>query len=321
MKTPHRIALSLATLVALLSGCSTRGTVSGPQDAGTAGASSDQAQVASALAADPSYVDDEVSESSAQTSLPGGTSATAGARQAGVLAAVQPLTFWREIRSVDRRFEFAFSDTDSTGRPTTAVVTVHKAILGGFNILVADQAAEGSPPQSHVIHKPLADHGVRRLLLRRVRVPDATADRTAWRIVATSAVRITSRDARTRIVSLRLQSGPLDTTLTDPLAFFRLRAMIRLDPLADVTLTATTLRSDDVVLLYLRDRRVRFHSDGDNTYRITFRVPDEEGLHHAGVNALSRGTLFDDQAPYDSQSWIEPFIVHPLALADGTPID
>ena len=49
--------------------------------------------------------------------------------------------------------------------------------------------------------------------------------------------------------------------------------------------------------------------------------PIEGGVHHFGVNALSHGTLFDDQAPYDSQSWIEPFIVHPLALADGTPID
>ena len=265
-------------------------------------------------------MNDEVSESSDQTSMPAATPASAS-RSASPAAAIRPVTFWRTIRSIYRRFEFAFADTDSTGRPTTAIVTVHRDMLGTFNILVNDEVPEGSPPQSHVVHKPLVDHAVRRVLLNRVPVPDATSRRTAWRVVATSGVKITSRDATSRIASLRIQSGALDTTVTEPLAFFRLRRIIQLDPLADVTITATTLRADDVVLLYLRDRRVPLHNNGDNTYTITFRVPDDTGLHHVGVNALSNGTLFDDQASYDSQSWITPFIVHPLLLAAGTPID
>lgn len=307
-------ALSIPLLIGLLAGCGTQGTVSGPE--GPATTSQDQSEVAAEVAANPSYVDDEVSEVPDQTTIETSGSAIG---EAGIQAAIHPLTFWREIRRVERRFEFAFSDTDSTGRPTTAIVTVHKLMTGRFNILVADEAPEGSPPQAHVIHKPLADHAVRRVMLRRVRMPGS--DRRAWRVVATSAVKITSRDAQTRIESLRVQSGALDTTLTNPLAFFRLRAMLKLDPLADVTLTATTLRNDDVVLLYLRDRRVRFANNGDNTYSITFRVPDRLGLHHVGVNALSNGTLFDDQLPYDSQAWIAPYLVHPLMLADGTPLD
>lgn len=321
MKTPHGIVLTLPLMIALLTGCSRQGDLSGPQNPGTTGAGSDQAEVASALAAEPSYVDDEVSESPDQTSLQSSDPASASA-DAGLFsaeAAIRPLAFWRTIRNVERRFEFAFADTDSTGRPTTAVVTAHRFMLGTFNILVGDEVPEGSPPQAHVIHKPLSDHGVRRLLLKRVPVPES--DRRAWRVVATSGVKITSREARTRIESLRVQSGLLDTTITEPLAFFRLRSIIKLDPLADVTLTATTLREDDVVLLHLRDHRVRFHNNGDHTYTATFRVPDRTGLHHVGVNALANGTLFDDAAPYDSQSWIEPYLVHPLQLAEGTPSD
>ncbi|MEK7329279.1 MAG: hypothetical protein AAB113_00610 [Candidatus Eisenbacteria bacterium] len=318
MKTPHRLALTLPLLLALLAGCSGQGTLNAPNDP-AAGTSQDQAEVASVVASNPSFVDDEVSESPDQMSL--GT-ASSGAGEVGMLsaeAAIRPLTFWRDIRDIERRFEFAFSDTDSTGRPTTAVVTVHKLLRGSFNILVADSVAEGSPPEAHVIRKPLADHWVRRLLLKRV--PQADSSHRAWRLVATSGVKITSRDAATRIESLRIQSGPLDTTIIDPLAFFRLRAILKLDPGADVRLTATTLRNDDLVLLYLRDRRFRFRNNGDNTYTAVFRAPDLMGLHHVGVNALSRGTLFDDAARYDSQSWIEPYVVRPIELADGTPID
>jgi hypothetical protein len=320
MNATRGTVLILPLLLALLAGCAQRGDLTAPRTPGGTEAS-DQAEVASAMAAEPSYVDDEVSESSDPTAL---EAAPTGATEAGPFAAeaaIRPLAFWRTIRSVERNFEFAFADTDSTGRPTTAVVVVHRHMLGSFNIQVADAVPEGSPPESHVIHKALADHAVRRLRLRRVRVPDETSDRRAWRVVATSGVQITSRGATTRIESLRIQSGPLDTTVTEPLAFFRLRAMIKLDPLADVTLTATTARSDDVLLLYLRERRARFQNNGDNTYRITFSVPDRTGLHHVGVNALSNGTLFDDAAPYDSQSWIEPYLVHPLELAAGTPND
>jgi hypothetical protein len=318
MKAPHRLALTLPLLLALLAGCSSQRTVNAPGDP-AAGTSQDQAEVASTVASNPSYVDDELSESPDSMSVDATGAASAGVGTASAQAAIRPLTFWRDIRDVERRFEFAFSDPDSTGRPTTAVVTAHKLFRGSFNILVADQVAEGSPPEAHVIHKPLVDHWVRRLLLKRVPLPES--GRRAWRIVATSGVKITSRDAETRIESLRIQSGPLDTTITEPLAFFRLRAILKLDPGVDVTLTATTLRNDDVLLLYLRNHRGRFHNNGDNTYTAVFQSPDLVGLHHVGVNALSHGTLFDDAAAYDSQSWIEPYLVHPILIADGTPIE
>ena len=45
-----------------------------------------------------------------------------------------------------------------------------------------------------------------------------------------------------------------------------------------------------------------------------FLSPAPGGLKHVAVNALSRGTLFDDVAPYDSKAWAIPYV----AEGDGT---
>jgi hypothetical protein len=37
------------------------------------------------------------------------------------------------------------------------------------------------------------------------------------------------------------------------------------------------------------------------------------------VNALSNGTLFDDQAPYDSDAWIFPYAIQPCFIAEYMP--
>jgi len=308
--------LPLVTMLALLTGlassCSTQNNVSGPGGASTA--SQDQAEVSSAMADNPSYVNDDVSESPDQAQV--GASAVAGDATLSAQLAIRPLFFWRDIRRVERTFDFDFRDPDSTGRPTAAVVTAHRFMQGSFNLVVADNVPEGSPPSSHVISKPLADNAVRRILLRRVLLPDSSR---RWRVVAISGVKITSRAATSRLDSLRVQSGATDTTLVNALAFFRLRGLLKLDAGAQVTLTAYTPRLDDVVLLYLRDHRVAFHNNGDGTYTVTFAAPDLPDLHHLGVNVLAHGTLFDDTAAYDSQAWIEPYLVHPILIADGTP--
>jgi hypothetical protein len=86
-----------------------------------------------------------------------------------------------------------------------------------------------------------------------------------------------------------------------------------------VTVTATTLRNDDIVVIQHRHRRLRFHNNGDNTYTGVFRAAFLARVNHAGVNALSRGTLFDDEEPYDSQAWILPYVVRPTVLAGDLP--
>ncbi len=299
--------LAAALLAGTLAGCGSSHVAAPQSSAGT-----DPAQVAAELARQQTVVDDGLADSQDQTSM--------NTAPAGATALIQPLTYWRTILSVDRTFEFAFSDTDSTGRPTTAVVTIKKRLDGRFNILAGVPGSDSTGIDSalRVVHKPLEDHWVRRVLLKRVAVPED--EEVRWRVAATSGVKVTSKDATTHIVSLRVQDGALDTTITDPLAFFRLRRILKLQAGTDVTLTVTTERHDDVVVLMHRDRRFRFHNNGDDTYTGVWHVGlFADGLRHVGVNAFSNGTLFDDQAPYDSQEWILPYVVAPTEMAEFMP--
>ena len=308
MHPKSRVLLATPLAFLLLAGCGKGGAALAPS--GSTALSADQAAVQEEVALHPDLVEDGLYESSTQTMIGDGAAG-------GVAAAIHPLFYWRQFTGVERRFEFAFADTDSTGKPTTAVVTVHKFLQGWFNVVAGEPTAEGTPTEGRVVRKRLNDHAVRRLLLKRFDAPESR--QANWKIVATSAIRITSRDAETRIESLRLQTADLDTTLTDPLAFFRLRRILKLPPEAQVTLTVTTLRNDDVVVLYAHDRRFRFHNNDDNTYTATWSPAQLAGVHHFGVNALSHGSLFDDEASYDSQSWILPYVTPPTELAEFAP--
>jgi hypothetical protein len=280
-------SLLVLTLAALLTGCGAERAVA----PGPSGAASEEALVAGELARHPEQIDEAVYANDPRT----GPDAPVP-----VVALVDPLFFWRNIVRVERSYVFAFADTDTTGRPRTATVTVRKRLSGWFNLVVVGQA-EG---EENVLRKPLRDRWVRRLQL--ARIDDARFGRP-WRIVASSAVEVTSVDAETRITSLRVRSTETDTTIVDPLAFWRVRRILHLTPGADVALTVTTLRPDDVVVLDLPRFRARFHAEGDGTYTLNWKPADVRGLLHFGVNALSRGTVFDDALPYDSQAWILPY--------------
>jgi hypothetical protein len=329
MRSRLLLAMSLFAVVGLNAGCG-KSTVSSPAIS-TNGTPSmdtpslDRAQVAGVVAIEPEVVEDGQFESADITSLGTGAGATVTA------ASINPLRFWRVITSVERSFEFAFADSDSTGRPTTAIVTVHRSLAGHFNILTGTPRGDSTVLDSSVsvIRKPLADRWVRRILLKRV--PAADSAGRAWRVVATSAARVTSRDATTQITSLRFQTAGVDTTITDPLRFFYLRRILKLEPGTSVTLTVTTLKNDDVVVMCRFGHRFRFHNNGDNTYTGVWQVPDlrmgngprpgpgRPPIFHFGVNALSHGTLFDDRAPYDSQAWVLPVVLAPDQVADALP--
>ena len=301
MPSARRIALTLPLAVLLLAGCGKGGAPMAP----ASGSSAEQTAASDEVARHPELVEDGMYTTEIQA--PAGSASA----PAGSLAAIHPLFFWRHINRDERTFEFAFSDTDSTGAPTTAVVTVHRLLSGTFNVV-----AEGAgPTEGTLVKKPLHDHWVRRLLLKRV----AGEDFRPWRIAATSGVKVTSRDAQTHIQSLHVQAGALDTTITDPLAFFRLRRLLRFEAGQEVKLTVTTLASDDMVLLYVGAHRVRFQNNGDDTYTLVWNATATDGVRHFGVNALSHGSLFDDQAPYDSQAWILPYLAGTPELADLAP--
>jgi hypothetical protein len=325
MRATLRASLLLLLAAGALSGCSRNNPVATPASSGM---SSTQAQVTSEMTQQPGVVEDGVSDSEGES--------TFGATQG--LAAIDPLTFWRRFEVRRRTFEFAYSDTDSTGLPTRAVVTIRTRLQGTFNILVGTPSdstsatvaasTSGSADASrHVIHKPLDETRVRRVLLRRAPMPRDCDDsenrdetdnvRARWRLAAVSGVEVTSKDHTTTILSVRIQSGALDTTLTDPLAFIRLRGLLKLVPDSPVTLTVKTNHTDDVVLLHHNDHRLRLKSNGDGTYSGEFRSRlFVRGLWHFGIDAIAHATLYDDQAAYDSQRWVFPYVIAPWRM-DG----
>jgi hypothetical protein len=307
----------LAALIAagLLSGCGVARNL-GP---GANQTNADVAQVLSAIANDPTVVADGLFDSPAHT---GTTSAIRAPGRYAATALINPLSYWRTITTVQQKFEFAFSDTDSTGHPTQALVTIHKYLGGTFNIEAGDSPPGGTGDNAPVtvIHKRLADDWVRRLMLRRSEQTPG-GDVREWEVVSVSGVEVTSTVpdvlAPARILSVKFQTASWQTTLTDPLALTPRHGLPSFDAGTSVAVTVTTKRADDVVVLMHRDGRVKLSSNGDGTYTGTWTpVPGVIAVQHVGVNAFSRGTLFDDAAPYDSHAWLWPHVVGGVGAAN-----
>jgi len=297
MKKHLALALGLLVMAFAMTGCGKSSSLTS-SDGTTGGTAVEQAKVNVSLAADAALIDEEISQDETPMDF--------NAAPEGALAAIRPYRWWRHITSVDRTFSTEFSDPDSSGRPLRAIVTVNARLQGEFNILAGDTAAGDTARR--IVRKPLDEQRLRKLYLIRIPVDSARTDslRREWRIVGTSGVKVTSRNAVTRIQSIRLQAGALDTTVTDPLELHRIRRVFLVPPFTPVTLTVTTLSPTDMVFLNHVDHRARFRNNGDGTFTLAWQTGSHPGLRHFGVRALSNGTLFDDAAAYDSQAWIIP---------------
>lgn len=298
--TQKQLWFSLMTVAALaLAGCGKSTDMMQANAGGGVPAGSDAAQVAAAVDNNPEYADEDVFQSEQVGSFEVG----------GGFAAVRPLRFWRQITQVERSREVEFGTPDSAGRPTTALVTLHRHLTGTFHLLAG--AADPSDTSRTRIDKPIDDQWTRRVLLARVKLPN---DSLRWRLVGSSAAEAKTTAGSTHLVSLRIQAAGVDTTITDPLAMHRLRRVLLLPPGVPVTLTATTGSASDVVLFYGRDARRRFVNNGDGTHSFQFPAGRFVGLANFGVDALSNGTLFDDTAAYDSNAWIFLFACDPMRV-------
>jgi hypothetical protein len=315
-------ALTALLAAGLLSGCG-KSTESLHPAAATAGVR-DETAVTGVMEMVPELAEDPLFMSEEETELGLAAEAALG-RGIAPAALIRPWRYWRTITDVDRRFEFEFFAPDENGDPTRAFVTIHKLLKGTFNIATptpadGEVAAVGDTPSEpadlRIVRKRLHDHWVRRVALVRIDAPES--DRHVWRIAGTSGVSVQSVSPAasvlpaTHIVSLRIAKAGLDTTITNPLELFRLRQLIRTVAEEEVKLTVTTVQKDDVVVLLHRGLRLRFVNNGDGTHSGRWRVPRVAGVHHVGVNALSRGTLFDDEAPYSSDAWILPYVTTPM---------
>ena len=300
MKRHLAISTSLFLVVVALAGCGKSAKPASPLGMSAGGnngaTASDVAEVKQVIASNPAYVNEGEYTTGTEASM------TLGA---GGMSIMRPIRWWRTIDSTERVVDIEYGDLDSLGHPRAAVATVHKHFTGTLNILAGDTASTDTARR--VVHKPLDDDWTRKLAFHRFRIDSTGKGR--WHLVGTSGVTVTSRLATTQILSIRIQAGAKDTLITDPLQLHRLRRILWIPDDTPVTVTVRTGRPDDIVVLYHRLERRPFKSNGDNTCTAIFMDPDFPGLRHFGVNAFSRGTLWDDIAPYDSEAWVVPFAV------------
>ena len=291
MKTLSLRLVPAAILIASLAGCG--GKVAAPTNSGN----SEQLNVTNSLTASSDLLDDGLYSDPASTSV----SATTTRGGASIEGAITPRYFWRTILSAAPHFTIVFTDSDSVGRPRQADVMVTRRVLGVFNILKASSTDPAVLDSANIVRKPIDDLWVRHLRLRRFVLP---GEANVWRVVAASGVQVGTQNGSTRITSVRIQSTGIDTTVTDPLQLVPVVRCFHFAPGDSIQLTATTPRTDDVVLAYWHDHREHFLNNGDGTYSFTLHPSDLSGYRYFGVNALSHGTLFDDAMPYDSMAWI-----------------
>jgi len=194
-----------------------------------------------------------------------------------------------------------------------------KSILLDALGLALGARADSGLVRGEWIRKRLADTSVRKAVFVRHKVEreggedveDGFRDGwTRWRLRAISGAEITS-DGGTRVIeSVRLQVGDrIDVTVTDPLELQVRSELVRLPAGTPVHVTVETADPTDVVVLYARWGRMRLRRMDDGSFQGRFLTPRLDGLRHLAVNALSRGTLFDDEAPYDSKAWALPYVV------------
>jgi hypothetical protein len=284
--------ITLGLVTAIASGCGKSTTAPAPPG--------DPAQVSSTLAAAASLVEDGLAEDSTQVSVSG-----TFAGPASIQATIRPYMWWQRVTHETRTWDFAWADSDSTARPRTCIATLNKHMTGTLVIVPVSLADSTQPGTTHII-KPLDKTLTRRVMLKRLLIGGARE----WKVVAITGAFVTTPGAQTRIQSLHLHStSGVDTTVTDPLQFFALRHVVKFSSSDTVTVTATTLRTNDAVFIHRWDWRHRLRNNGDGTYSFTWITSTWGGWRHFGIQAMSHGSIYTDTLPFDSEAWHLPFRV------------
>lgn len=293
-------ALAIAGCCLLLAGCGKSTSATAPV---APPAPSESELVTTAALSQSDYLRDDVYDVTAST--------TTRARQAGPLAAMEPLSFFRWYSTAGRDLSVTLSDPDSAGRPRTADLLVRRDLRGMLH--VTRQPAAGSEPDTHnVIHKFVHDLWQRHLIMKRVADPAAHDGSTIWVLDRVSPIAVRSAPVSVAIQSVQLHvpgDPSLDRTISDPSASIADADLPRVVNGQSAEVTVTTGQAGQVVLLYAPNGRVRMTDQLDGTYRASF-TPSASGAHlHLAVNVLSHATLYDDTLPYDSAAWVIPYKV------------
>lgn len=296
MRTPVlRAAIILAFAAALAGGCGKSSTAPAPTQTG------DLAQVSATLANSASLVDDGLAESTSQVTASLGPAGTAS-----VETAIRPFTWWQSIAAETRTWTFAWSDSDSTGHPRTCIATLTKHMTGSL-IVVPVSPSDSTQPDTTRITKALDKTLTRQVKLQLLSLSSGRQ----WKVVALTGAFVTTPNAVTHLQSIRIHtSSGIDTLITDPRAFFTLRQVLTFAGNDSVTVTATTLRTDDAVYIHRWDWRHRLKNNFNGTYSFTWVTSTWSGWRHFGIQAMSHGSIYDDTLPFDTEAWHLPFRVN-----------
>lgn len=244
-----------------------------------------------------------------------------------------PFRFGRIARPIIRDLRIIF-DTD-----TTATVMFRKEMRGMFRIIGSDTTGQ----DTFRVNKRLG-HEFQRIahFAKRGRNSDK---RRGWKLLDFSMVEGNSYDfndstyvnSGLSIEQVRIQTNSLDTTITDPLAFFQTKkSVFTFSSGTEVTITVYvnnntanpiiapqgTQATELVRLHHARHRNFRFHGikpfnwigqDGTtNIYQGTWTVGNNGFIHHAVIDVIDNGTILDDDEiayPYRSVTWSTPYLV------------
>jgi hypothetical protein len=244
-------------------------------------------------------------------------------------ASVTPLRWGRFVTSVQRNISITVQSGDSI-----ATGEVQKTITGTLRIRARTEAGD-----TVTIDKPFTDHSTRWIIFRRL-ARDTREFWLNWVPVATSIVNggTAEPNGLIRIVKLQMFLPSGDTlVITDPNNYFLRYRWLRLwmggkkdtpeltsgtTVSMRVTVVSASSDTDFVVLRYGFDgthaRRARMAlrsqtDNGDGTYtaeyELAWQVHFHRGFFNAGVAAMTRATLEDDQAPYSVSWWGVPYRV------------
>ncbi len=325
-------ALSLAALL-VVTGCTREDSIVDPLNQPPAGVTNEEGAIKYLALADGFSSNTEVT-------MNDGEMYPADYGTVGKISAdITPLRFGRFIRSVTRTVEVTFENGDSI-----AIANVTRDLLGVFRI----RGINGDE-DTVTVEKEFHDRSMKRVFFRRIAhdserwwrnwIPVGTSLEEGGTVEPNDNIHI-------RMVELFLPNG--DTVVvTDPLSHimrYRWEKMLGMGDgmrdsdghdrppvpeLADgqqLTMRVTVLSaSPDTDLVALRfgcsafhKRRVRMgivseEDNGDGTwtrsYERMWSVPPDRGFFHVAVDAMTHGTIFDDEEPYSVSWWGVPYRV------------
>ena len=283
MKSTSALLVSLAGLIAL-AGCSSQNPVAQSTDDPAANYAT-ASGVSTEIQTMPDEFEFSTYEDGAEAKIDMSDPTFVAAKGSlSVNAEIDPAFWFRLIRSRERRYVVEFERPDSM--TVVANVRIVDRLLGTFNVITTPDTVEGRITSRQWIKKPLADRAVRKAVFVRHKIEGDDAVREAedredgfrdgwsrWRLTAISGVEITSDEGTRQILSVRLQAGDVDLTVTDPLELVRRSALTRIPPETRVHVTATTSDPTDVLVLYARWGRMRLVPTSPGVWEGRFLTP------------------------------------------------